>query len=115
MEIGSGRTVKSVGYNGSVPGPILRFPEGKAVTVDVFNETDVPKSSTGTECTFHPLSTVRPKKGHRVGLMKDVISVNRRSTAAVDFVADNPGLSLFHCHMQLHMDFGFMQLLEYAR
>jgi len=49
------------------------------------------------------------------GLMKDVISVNRRSTAAVDFVADNPGLTLFHCHMQLHMDFGFMQLLEYAR
>jgi FtsP/CotA-like multicopper oxidase with cupredoxin domain len=48
------------------------------------------------------------------GLMKDVISVARRSTAAVDFVADNPGLTLFHCHMQLHMDFGFMQLLEYA-
>ncbi len=48
------------------------------------------------------------------GLMKDVISVNRRSMAAVDFVADNPGLTLFHCHMQLHMDFGFMQLLDYA-
>jgi len=48
------------------------------------------------------------------GLKKDVISVARRSMAAVDFVADNPGLTLFHCHMQLHMDFGFMQLLEYA-
>ncbi len=23
-------------------------------------------------------------------------------------------MSLFHCHMQLHMDFGFMTLLEYA-
>jgi FtsP/CotA-like multicopper oxidase with cupredoxin domain len=48
------------------------------------------------------------------GLRKDVISVNRRSKAAVDFVADNPGSTLFHCHMQLHMDFGFMQLFEYA-
>lgn len=48
------------------------------------------------------------------GLKKDVISVARKSTASVDFVADNPGLTLFHCHMQLHMDFGFMQLLEYA-
>jgi FtsP/CotA-like multicopper oxidase with cupredoxin domain len=48
------------------------------------------------------------------GLKKDVISVARRSKAAVDFTADNPGLSLFHCHMQLHMDFGFMQLIEYA-
>ena len=48
------------------------------------------------------------------GVKKDVISVARKSTAAVDFVADNPGSTLFHCHMQLHMDFGFMQLLEYA-
>ena len=48
------------------------------------------------------------------GLMKDVMSVARRSTAAIDFVADNPGLTLFHCHMQLHMDYGFMQLFEYA-
>jgi FtsP/CotA-like multicopper oxidase with cupredoxin domain len=48
------------------------------------------------------------------GIMKDVVSVARRSTAAIDFVADNPGLTLFHCHMQLHMDFGFMQLIEYA-
>jgi FtsP/CotA-like multicopper oxidase with cupredoxin domain len=47
--------------------------------------------------------------------MKDAISVNRRSTAAVDFAADNPGLTLLHRLMQLHMEFGFMQLLEYAR
>jgi len=31
-----------------------------------------------------------------------------------DFVADNPGLTLFHCHQQLHMDFGFMALFDYA-
>jgi FtsP/CotA-like multicopper oxidase with cupredoxin domain len=28
-------------------------------------------------------------------------------------VANNPGLTLFHCHQQLHMDFGFMTLLRY--
>lgn len=33
---------------------------------------------------------------------------------AVDFVADNPGLTLFHCHPQLHMDFGFMTLFDYV-
>jgi FtsP/CotA-like multicopper oxidase with cupredoxin domain len=48
------------------------------------------------------------------GLKKDVVSVARRSTAAIDFVADNPGLTLFHCHMQLHMDYGFMQLFDYS-
>ncbi len=31
-----------------------------------------------------------------------------------DFVADNPGASLLHCHMQLHMDYGFMTMVEYA-
>ena len=31
-----------------------------------------------------------------------------------DFVADNPGLTLFHCHQKLHMDFGFMALFNYA-
>jgi len=31
-----------------------------------------------------------------------------------DFVADNPGLTLFHCHQQLHMDFGFMAFFNYA-
>jgi FtsP/CotA-like multicopper oxidase with cupredoxin domain len=31
----------------------------------------------------------------------------------VDFVADNPGLTLFHCHQQLHMDYGFMSLFDY--
>jgi FtsP/CotA-like multicopper oxidase with cupredoxin domain len=34
--------------------------------------------------------------------------------AIVDFVAHNPGLTLFHCHMQLHMDFGFMGLFDYV-
>ncbi len=47
------------------------------------------------------------------GVFKDVVSVMPRGQVEVDLVADNPGLSLFHCHMQLHMDFGFMTLLQY--
>ena len=30
----------------------------------------------------------------------------------VDFTADQPGLTLFHCHMQIHMDYGFMALFD---
>jgi FtsP/CotA-like multicopper oxidase with cupredoxin domain len=47
------------------------------------------------------------------GVMKDVVSVIPRTKVEVDLIADNPGPSLFHCHMQLHMDFGFMTMLEY--
>jgi len=48
------------------------------------------------------------------GVMKDVMMLGGYQTAEVDFVADNPGLTLFHCHQQLHMDFGFMTLLDYV-
>jgi FtsP/CotA-like multicopper oxidase with cupredoxin domain len=48
------------------------------------------------------------------GVFKDVVDVMPRTKVEVDLIADNPGLSLFHCHMQLHMDFGFMTMLEYT-
>jgi FtsP/CotA-like multicopper oxidase with cupredoxin domain len=48
------------------------------------------------------------------GIMKDVVMVGGYQEVEVDFVADNPGLTLFHCHQQLHMDFGFMALLDYS-
>ncbi len=48
------------------------------------------------------------------GVMKDVLMVGGYQEAEIDFVADNPGLSLFHCHQQLHMDFGFMTLFDYT-
>jgi FtsP/CotA-like multicopper oxidase with cupredoxin domain len=48
------------------------------------------------------------------GLRKDVINVMPLDTVAVDFVADNPGDTLIHCHQQLHMDRGFMQIIKYT-
>ena len=47
------------------------------------------------------------------GIMKDVVAVPSKKQVEVQLVANNPGTSLFHCHMQLHMDFGFMTLLQY--
>ena len=48
------------------------------------------------------------------GIIKDVLMLGGYQEAEVDFVADNPGLTLFHCHQQLHMDFGFMTLFDYV-
>jgi len=48
------------------------------------------------------------------GVIKDVVMVGGYQELALDFVADNPGRTLFHCHQQLHMDFGFMALFDYA-
>jgi FtsP/CotA-like multicopper oxidase with cupredoxin domain len=48
------------------------------------------------------------------GVIKDVVMLGGFQELAFDFAADNPGPTLFHCHQQLHMDFGFMALFKYA-
>ena len=48
------------------------------------------------------------------GILKDVVMLGGYQETDIDFVADNPGMTLFHCHQQLHMDFGFMTLLDYG-
>ena len=47
------------------------------------------------------------------GVFKDVVVVRPKTQVEVDFVANNPGLSLFHCHQQMHMDYGFMTMMQY--
>ena len=47
------------------------------------------------------------------GLMKDTISLPRFSTAEIDFIANDPGPTFFHCHHQDHMDEGFAGLIVY--
>jgi FtsP/CotA-like multicopper oxidase with cupredoxin domain len=46
------------------------------------------------------------------GVLKDVVMLGGYQEVEFDFVAESEGLSLFHCHQQLHMDFGFMALLN---
>ena len=48
------------------------------------------------------------------GVRKDVIVVPAKNQVDVDFTADNPGPTLFHCHQQLHMDYGFMTMVQYG-
>jgi len=47
------------------------------------------------------------------GVMKDVVVVPAWKEVEIDVRADQPGLSLFHCHQQFHMDMGFMTLVKY--
>jgi FtsP/CotA-like multicopper oxidase with cupredoxin domain len=43
VDIAKDHTVSTIGYNGSVPGPLIRLREGIPVTVDLFNDTDAPE------------------------------------------------------------------------
>ena len=42
-DIAKDHTISTIGYNGQVPGPLIRLREGVPVTVDLFNDTDVPE------------------------------------------------------------------------
>ena len=48
------------------------------------------------------------------GIMKDTVVVPSYGRAVVEFIANQPGLTLFHCHIQQHMDYGFKALFRYA-
>jgi len=48
------------------------------------------------------------------GVTKDIVVVPQYGRAAVEFTANQPGLTLFHCHIQAHMDYGFKALFRYA-
>lgn len=62
----------------------------------------------------HSFELTRIGSKATAGVMKDVVMLGGFQELEFDFVADNPGLTLFHCHQQLHMDFGFMALFNYA-
>jgi FtsP/CotA-like multicopper oxidase with cupredoxin domain len=48
------------------------------------------------------------------GPLKDTVLVASKTKVEVDFTANNPGLTLLHCHQQDHMDRGFMMVFRYA-
>jgi FtsP/CotA-like multicopper oxidase with cupredoxin domain len=61
----------------------------------------------------HPVHLHRHSFELAFGVRKDVLMVPANTRLEADVIADTPGPALFHCHQQLHMDFGFMALVRY--
>jgi FtsP/CotA-like multicopper oxidase with cupredoxin domain len=62
----------------------------------------------------HQLELVEINGKPTAGVIKDTVVVPYYGRAVVDFVADQSGLALFHCHIQQHMDYGFRALFRYS-
>lgn len=89
--------------------PVLELQRGKRYRLRFRNATD----------DIHPIHLHRNTfevtgfaGSPMAGLRKDVAMVGGYQAMDIDVVADQPGLSLLHCHQQLHMDYGFMALLN---
>jgi FtsP/CotA-like multicopper oxidase with cupredoxin domain len=62
----------------------------------------------------HRFEIVRVADQAVSGIWKDVVVVPAWKQVEVDVATTQPGLSLFHCHQQFHMDMGFMTMMRYA-
>lgn len=54
------------------------------------------------------------RNGTGRGPFKDTVTVGAHDDLSVDFVADNPGDWLFHCHNLYHLDTGMARVITYA-
>ena len=105
-------TINGVSYpmTGEMKPAMFHLQQGKRYRIRMRNASD----------DIHPIHLHRhsfelSSLGGRFtsGVMKDVVMLGGYQESEIDFVADNPGLTLFHCHQQLHMDYGFMTLFDY--
>jgi FtsP/CotA-like multicopper oxidase with cupredoxin domain len=102
-------TLNGVPFSTDTNKPVIEVERGRRYRMRFRNATD----------DIHPLHLHRHtfEVTHIAGtsthgLNKDVVMLGGYQTLDFDFTADQPGLSLFHCHQQLHMDYGFKILLH---
>ena len=90
----------------------LHVEKGKRYQLVLNNKSDMPHP-----VHLHRHSFELTKIGGKPtsGVIKDTVDVPKGRSAEVDFTADDPGLTLLHCHQQERQDFGFMTLLSYDR
>jgi FtsP/CotA-like multicopper oxidase with cupredoxin domain len=62
----------------------------------------------------HTFELVEIQGSPTSGIYKDVVVIGAKQKVLAEFKANNPGPTLFHCHQQMHMDYGFMTLLNYS-
>ena len=103
-------TINGKAFSMDEPTRLARLQQGRRYRLHMRNASDDIHPIHLHRHTFE-LTSVAGRKTS--GVMKDVVMVGGYQEVDVDFVANNPGLTLFHCHQQLHMDFGFMGVFEY--
>jgi FtsP/CotA-like multicopper oxidase with cupredoxin domain len=153
VDIAKDHTISTIGYNGSVPGPLIRLREGVPVIVDLFNDTDspelvhwhghiipadvdgaaeekslqvpphshlryrlTPQPSGSRFVHTHTMPMSDVSRGTYTGQFAFVYiepkEVKGFRKVEADVIPAMDGLTLFHCHQQLHMDYGFKLLFN---
>ena len=106
-------TINGVAYprNQMIAPPAFHLQEGKRYRIHMRNASD---DIHPIHLHRHTFELTKYAGQPTSGVHKDVVMVGGYQEVDIDFLAKNPGLTLFHCHQQLHMDFGFMTLFTYT-
>ena len=104
-------TINDVAFAEARMQPMFRVKQGKRYRLRMRNASD---DIHPIHLHRHSFELARVAGQATSGVIKDVVMLGGYQEMEVDFVADNPGLTLFHCHQQVHMDFGFMALFDYV-
>lgn len=88
-----------------------------ADTLDVSAGEWVRVTMRNTSAMWHPMHLhghhFRVATSAGQGPLKDTMTVSSGAAASFDFVADNPGKWLFHCHNHFHMDKGMARVVSF--
>lgn len=104
-------SINDVAFSMEKMEPMFHLREGKRYRLQMRNASD---DIHPVHLHRHSFELIRIAGKGTAGIMKDVVMLGGYQEIEVDFVANNPGRTLFHCHQQLHMDFGFMALFDYV-
>ena len=90
FELAKGKSITTIGYNGTVPGPMLRLKEGRKVTLDIINDTDSPEL-----VHWHGLAVSAVADGAEEQGSPLVPAHGRQR---VSFTPTHPGTRWYHTH-----------------
>lgn len=96
IEIAPKRIISLTTYNGQFPGPLLRFKEGKQVTVDVHNDTDTPE-----QLHWHGQAIPSSVDG---AAEEGTPFIPARGSQRITFVPGPSGFRFYHTHVRAAAD-----------
>ncbi|MFI6776068.1 multicopper oxidase family protein [Nocardia sp. NPDC050412] len=102
-------TINDTPFSMAAGQPVFDLTQGKRYRLHLRNATD---DIHPMHLHRHTFEITHAAGTPTAGVRKDVAMLGGYQVMDIDFTADQPGLSLLHCHSQLHMDFGFMALLH---
>jgi FtsP/CotA-like multicopper oxidase with cupredoxin domain len=91
VDVTKDKTISTIGYNGQVPGPLIRLREGKQVSVQIFNDTDTPEF-------VHWHGQFIPSEVDGAGEEKSIV-VPPRGQVSYKFTPRPAGIRWVHTHV----------------